>query len=111
MTIGEEIKQKRLAKGMGSRQLAKRIGKAPSYISQIENGRNSSPDEYTLLMIHRILDSDYTEEIVIDKTKTKSILLADDLEAKCKQDASEVYNLINNLPDRTRELLFDLLNQ
>ncbi|WP_117161469.1 helix-turn-helix domain-containing protein [Paraliobacillus sp. X-1268] len=43
-TIGDFIKQHRKAKKVNSVDLAKRLGKANAYVSQIENGHNKKPD-------------------------------------------------------------------
>ena len=43
MTFGEFIKEKRLTKGINLRKLAELTGIAPSYLSDIEQGKRNAP--------------------------------------------------------------------
>lgn len=48
MTFGEFIRQKRIEKGMGMRELSEMVGIAPSYLSDIEKGNRNAPNEDTV---------------------------------------------------------------
>lgn len=63
-TFGEYLRALRKAKNVSIRELAKRVSKTPTYISDIEKGNNRPPDEYLLNSIIVSLNlSDDTSEI------------------------------------------------
>lgn len=63
-TFGEYLRALRKAKKVSIRELAKRVSKTPTYISDIEKGNNRPPDEYLLNSIIVSLNlSDDTSEI------------------------------------------------
>lgn len=55
-TLGSIIKEKRLSKGLSLRQLAKRIGKSPSWVSKVELGLDENCKEETLAKIGQELE-------------------------------------------------------
>lgn len=59
-SLGDLIREARVAKGFGLRELARKIGKTPSYLSDIENDRRV-PAEDVLQDIARLLDLDFDE--------------------------------------------------
>lgn len=59
-TLGDRIRVGRARKRITLRALAKRLGKAPSYLSDIENDRRV-PAEETLRAIAEALDLDFDE--------------------------------------------------
>lgn len=59
-SLGDLIREARVAKGFGLRELARKIGKTPSYLSDIENDRRV-PAEDVLQDIARMLDMDFDE--------------------------------------------------
>lgn len=59
-SLGDLIREARVAKGFGLRELARKIGKTPSYLSDIENDRRV-PAEEVLQDIARMLDMDFDE--------------------------------------------------
>lgn len=59
-SLGDLIREARVAKGFGLRELARKIGKTPSYLSDIENDRRV-PAEDVLQDIARLLDVDFDE--------------------------------------------------
>ena len=62
MTFGEFIKEKRLTKGINLRKLAELTGIAPSYLSDIEQGKRNAPAPEKMAKIIEILN--LTEEDV-----------------------------------------------
>lgn len=56
-TVGSEVRAARVEKGMALRELSRRIGKAPSYLSDIENSRRI-PSEDVLSELCRVLELD-----------------------------------------------------
>ena len=54
-TFGSILKQLRLDKDIGLRELAKMIGKSPSYLSEIESGHASPPSPEMILDIAHAL--------------------------------------------------------
>ena len=62
MTFGEFIKEKRLSKGINLRKLAELTGIAPSYLSDIEQGKRNAPAPEKMAKIIEILN--LTEEDV-----------------------------------------------
>ena len=57
-SLGEQIRQARVAKGLGLRELARLIDKAPSYVSDIEYDRRV-PSEAVLHSLCDALDLDF----------------------------------------------------
>jgi len=68
--FGKTLKEQREKKGYGLRELARRVGISPGYLSQLENGNALGlPSEETIIELAKALSYD----------KTKLILLADKL--------------------------------
>jgi transcriptional regulator with XRE-family HTH domain len=59
-SLGDLIREARVAKGFGLREMARKIGKTPSYLSDIENDRRV-PAEDVLQDIAHLLDVDFDE--------------------------------------------------
>jgi transcriptional regulator with XRE-family HTH domain len=59
-TLGNMIREARIKKGLGLRELARRIDKTPSYLSDIENDRRV-PAEDVLQAIARQLDLNFDD--------------------------------------------------
>jgi transcriptional regulator with XRE-family HTH domain len=59
-TLGNSIREARISKGLGLRELARRIEKTPSYLSDIENDRRV-PAEDVLRTIARHLELDFDD--------------------------------------------------
>lgn len=59
-TLGEHLRQARLGKDLGLRELAKELGITPSYLSDIESDRRV-PSEEVLLAISERLELDFDE--------------------------------------------------
>jgi len=59
-TLGDRIRTARVAAGLGLRELARRLEKAPSYLSDIENDRRV-PSEEVLHALSRELGLDFDE--------------------------------------------------
>lgn len=57
VTLGEQIRHARIAKGLPLRELARRLEKSPSYINDIEHDRRI-PSEEVLVKIAAKLDLD-----------------------------------------------------
>jgi len=125
--FGNYIRQLREECNIGSRELSKKINKAETYISQLERGLIKKPDYETskLILYYLKLPENQIGEILLKfnilKTVSKQyinsieplserMLTKDYFEEKCKEDALEIYNLINTLPDKTREILKSLMS-
>jgi transcriptional regulator with XRE-family HTH domain len=59
-TLGDCVRDARTAKDVGLREVAKRLGVAPSYLSDIENDRRT-PSEDVLRALSRELALDFDE--------------------------------------------------
>lgn len=59
-TLGDRVRAARVAAGWSLRDLAKRLGKTPSYLSDIENDRRV-PSEETLLGLSQLLGLDFDD--------------------------------------------------
>jgi transcriptional regulator with XRE-family HTH domain len=59
--LGEFIKQARIAKGLGSRELANRVGLAQSNIVRIEQGHIAEPKPSILGRLAEVLDLDMAD--------------------------------------------------
>jgi transcriptional regulator with XRE-family HTH domain len=59
-TLGEHLRQARLDKDLGLRELAKELGITPSYLSDIESDRRV-PSEDVLRVMSERLDLDFDE--------------------------------------------------
>ncbi len=71
MSVGAELRTRRLAAGLSLRQFARDLGVSPSFISQMENGK-SQPSVATLYMICSALD------VSIDELFSKAGVTAPD---------------------------------
>jgi transcriptional regulator with XRE-family HTH domain len=67
-TFGSTLKQLRLDAGIGLRELAKMIGKSPSYLSEIESNRVSPPSAGMILDIAGALGG-YKNELLAAASK------------------------------------------
>lgn len=56
MTFGEFLKEKRIAKGLNLREMAKRLVIAPAYLSDIEKGKRNSPAPDKMKKIIELLE-------------------------------------------------------
>lgn len=59
-SLGDVVREARVAKGLSLRDLAKKLGKTPSYLSDIENDRRV-PAEEVLRDLARVLDVDFDD--------------------------------------------------
>ena len=59
-TLGDRVRRARIEAGLGLRELARRLSKTPSYLSDIENNRRV-PSEQVLRAISRELQVDFDE--------------------------------------------------
>jgi transcriptional regulator with XRE-family HTH domain len=59
-TLGDVLRGARVGKSLGLRELARRLGKTPSYLSDIENDRRV-PAEDVLRDLARLLDLDFDD--------------------------------------------------
>lgn len=64
--FGQELKRIRTTAGISSKVLSSKVGKAVTYVSQIENGKIKSPDYNTCYLL--------LKELGIDKSKIESML-------------------------------------
>lgn len=84
MSIGENIKEFRLNKGISQRELARLIGKTGQFISLIEQGRNN-PSIETLNKIATVLEvSQY--ELLVGEPFPETGELIPELSASMKED-------------------------
>jgi transcriptional regulator with XRE-family HTH domain len=67
-TFGAILKQLRLDAGIGLRELAKMIGKSPSYMSEIETGHAPPPSAEMILDIAHALGG-YKDELLAAASK------------------------------------------
>ena len=67
-TFGSKLKELRLAAGIGLRELAKMIGKSPSYLSEIESGHVPPPSAEMIIDIAHALGG-YKNELLAAASK------------------------------------------
>ena len=60
-SFGLKLRELRIKRGVGLRELARRIGKSPGYLSDVENGRVPPPSETVILSIAISLGGDKRE--------------------------------------------------
>jgi len=60
-TFGEFIRSERMAKEIGLREMARKIGASPSYLSKIERGEFPPPSENLITTIAKLLERDLDE--------------------------------------------------
>jgi transcriptional regulator with XRE-family HTH domain len=76
MRFGEKIRELRLAKALGQRALAERVGTSFTYISKIENEKLDFGDYPSEAMIHKLaeaLDADEDELLVLAQKIAETI--------------------------------------
>lgn len=78
-SLGDEIRAARVDKGLGLRELARLIDKAPSYVSDIEHNRRV-PSEEVLTEICKHLDLD------LDRALSLAGRLGDDADLYLRQE-------------------------
>ncbi|MDH5525748.1 MAG: helix-turn-helix transcriptional regulator [Nitrospirota bacterium] len=64
-SFGAALRAIRLAKGIGLRQFARRIGISPTYLSQVERGDTAPPVEDRVAAMARELDQDVDELLAL----------------------------------------------
>lgn len=64
-SFGAALRSIRLAKGIGLRQFARRIGISPTYLSQVERGDTAPPVEDRVTAMARELDQDVDELLAL----------------------------------------------
>ena len=127
MSFGEYVKSIRIRQGIGSRELSSLVGKGVSYISQIESGRNKNPDytsSYVILKTLGLTDEDTEDTLnkygIVENEITsvtslpienisEQTLTKNKFDEMCKRDAERIYELIESLPDKTKEYLDEIL--
>ncbi|WML45394.1 helix-turn-helix transcriptional regulator [Neobacillus sp. PS3-40] len=77
VVIGQLIRNKRLEKRIGVRELSRDIGVSPSYISQLEKGVYKKPSDEVLLNIFNVLNFE---------EKYKSVFGLSDSHTETKED-------------------------
>jgi len=60
LTLGDRVRQQRMAKDLSLRELARRLDRAPSYLNDIEYNRRT-PSEVVLRQICDVLELDVDE--------------------------------------------------
>ncbi len=63
--FGKFVRQRREAKRISLRQMAKGIGVSPAYLSQVERGQSAPPTEDKVTAIAKILDFDADELLAV----------------------------------------------
>jgi transcriptional regulator with XRE-family HTH domain len=119
--IGAKVKELRVSTGIGSRELSRAVGMAETYVSQLERGLIKNPDRNVCMNILNFLglDEEQTAEILNQyelkvtpksiNTLQNSVLTNENLSRKAKEDAEQVYNFIQSLPDITKQYLMEML--
>jgi len=64
-TFGEFIRSERMAKEIGLREMARKIGASPSYLSKIERGEFSPPSEDKITTIAKLIGCDPDEMMAL----------------------------------------------
>lgn len=113
--LGRDIKIKRTRKGLGSRELSRLVGKAETYISQLERGLIKNPDYSTLYEIYKHLDQKDIEQFLYNVYNIES----PEAEEARFRGAEEEADYANDHPDEylqsqieeyERQQLLDELN-
>lgn len=61
-TFGERIRRKRIERGLGLRETARRIGRSSTYLSRIETGKETAvPSEEVIRKLADLLHDDFDE--------------------------------------------------
>lgn len=87
-TFGAFIRQKREARNIGLREMAKRIGVSPTYLSKVERDDFAPPAEDKVKAIAKIIEWDL-----------------DDLLARANRVSSDLSEIIKRSPVRVGKLL------
>lgn len=79
--LGQELRRRREANGIGLRELARYTDLSPSYLSRIETGdEQSPPSEEAIVGLHRFLGGDLGELLQLAgriPSDVRALLLAD----------------------------------
>ena len=108
--IGRFLRQKREAKNLSIRQLAKYTGVSPAYISQLENNYRKNPTTHVLKALFEGLGLKYDEalqqlnqlskEEIKERKQFAEIYLTSDKRSVDKKEPIYLYELLND-PSQT----------
>ena len=95
-TFGSYIRELRTYKGIGQRELAKKIGVAPSYLNDMEKGKRAAPKISIVKKLSIILRADLNLMYDLAGDSKKSI--ASDIEEFIKENPS-ITSLIRSIKE------------
>ncbi len=95
-TFGSYIRKLRIEKDIGQRELAKKIGVAPSYLNDMEKGKRAAPKNELVKKLSSILKADLN--IMYDLAGDSKQTIASDIEEFIK-DNPNVVSLIRTVKD------------
>ncbi|WP_188048436.1 helix-turn-helix domain-containing protein [Bacillus sp. CH30_1T] len=104
--IGRDVKELRTKKGIGSRELSRLIGKAETYISQLERGLIKTPDYNTAFEIFKHLGhrEDQIEDVLLNFYYIKSPLRVEAEEAWEQQEIENAQDPVYQNAKLDREI-------
>jgi L-glutamine-phosphate cytidylyltransferase len=87
-TFGSYIRRLRIKQDIGQRELAKKIGVAPSYLNDIEKGKRAAPKNALVLKLSTILKADLS--LMYDLAGDSKQTIASDIEEFIRENPSLV---------------------
>ena len=95
-TFGSYIRDLRIRKGIGQRELAKKIGIAPSYLNDLEKSKRAAPKINIIKKISTILKADLN--LIYDLAGDSKKSIASDIEEFIKENSS-ITSLIRSIKE------------
>jgi HTH-type transcriptional regulator, competence development regulator len=100
-TFGSLVRQERERRKIGLREMARRIGMSPTYLSMIERGEFAPPAEDKVTAIAKIIDHDRDELLALAGR------VSSDLETKIMANPRLMAGLIREFSEVPREVDWD----
>ena len=104
-TFGSYIRELRTSKGIGQRELAKKIGVAPSYLNDMEKNKRAAPKTSILKKLSILLKADLN--LMYDLAGNSKKTIASDIEEFIKENPS-IASLIRSI--KKNDISMDEIN-
>ena len=106
-SIGKNIRECRITKGMKQEELAEKTDLSSVYIGMLERGEKTASLE-TLVKIANALEvsSDILlKEVLVTGYKVKDSLLSEKLDSLCEEDRNKIYAVIDTMVSFSKKKL------
>ena len=94
--LGRHVRERRTAKGLSLRNLAKRIGISPTYLSHVEQGKVESPPTARRVREMAVALGENPDEMIVLAGR-----VPEDLPEIIRENPTEIFELLREIGDLT----------